>query len=93
MNDLIRKKDAIGIIIKMGMCTMSSFAYERLLNGIEDLPSAELEERTAKVSNQIFNNSNPYTVGAWIGTCECGELVSYSSKYCHVCGARLDWGE
>ena len=48
-------------------------------------------ERTAKVSNQIFNNSNPYTVGAWIGTCECGELVSYSSKYCHMCGAKLDW--
>ena len=49
------------------------------------------KERTAKVSNQIFNNSNPCTVGAWIGTCECGELVSYSSKYCHMCGAKLDW--
>lgn len=49
------------------------------------------KERTAKVSNQIFNNSNPYTVGAWIGTCECGELVSNSSKYCHMCGAKLDW--
>ena len=48
-------------------------------------------ERTTKVGNQIFNNSNPYTVGAWIGTCECGELVSYSSKYCHMCGAKLDW--
>ena len=48
-------------------------------------------ERTAKVGNQIFNNSNPYTVGAWMGTCECGELVSYSSKYCHMCGAKLDW--
>ena len=47
-------------------------------------------ERTAKVSNQTFNNSNPYTVGAWIGTCECGELVSYSSKYCHMCGVRLE---
>ena len=59
----------------------------------ENIPSAELKERTAKVSNQIFNNSNPYTVGAWMGTCECGELVSYSSKYCHMCGAKLDWGE
>ena len=49
------------------------------------------KERTAKVSNQIFNNSNPYKVGAWIGTCECGELVSYSSKYCHMCGAKLEW--
>ena len=49
------------------------------------------KERTAKVSNQIFNNPNPYTVGAWIGTCECGELVSYSSKYCYMCGAKLDW--
>ena len=59
----------------------------------KNIPSAELKERTAKVSNQIFNNSNPYTVGAWMGTCECGELVSYSSKYCHMCGAKLDWGE
>lgn len=58
---------------------------------VENIPSAELKERTAKVSNQIFNNSSPYTLGTWIGTCECGELVSYSSKYCHICGARLDW--
>ena len=57
----------------------------------KNIPSTEPKERTAKVSNQIFNNSNPYTVGAWIGTCECGELVSYSSKYCHMCGAKLDW--
>ena len=91
MNDLIRRQDVIDAL-EQRLEDDYLDGYE-LLKYIKDLPSAELEERTAKVSNQIFNNSNPYTVGAWIGTCECGELVSYSSKYCHVCGARLDWGE
>ena len=50
-------------------------AWNRAM-GATDMNVGE-KERTAKVSNQIFNNSNPYTVGAWIGTCECGELVSY----------------
>lgn len=58
--------------------------------GVKDI-NVPGKERTAKVSNQIFNNPNPYTVGAWIGTCECGELVSHTSKYCHMCGAKLDW--
>lgn len=50
------------------------------------------KERTAKVGDQIFNHSYPHILGAWMGTCECGELVSYSNKYCHMCGAKLDWG-
>ena len=58
---------------------------------IAKFPSAEPEERTAKVSNQLFHNPNPNVVGAWIGTCECGKLVTYSSKYCSECGARLIW--
>ena len=83
MSDLISREDAINAMIMLGV--------KRAAAVLESLPSAELKERTAKVSNQIFNNSNPYTVGAWIGTCECGELVSSSSKYCHICGAKLDW--
>ena len=79
--DLISRQAALDAVNDCGIC----------IQKILDIPSAEPSERTAKVSNQIFNNSNPYTVGAWIGTCECGELVSYSSKYCHMCGARLEW--
>ena len=85
MNDLIRKKDAIGIIIKMGMCTMSSFAYERLLNGIEDLPLVEPEERTAKVNGAGFG---------LIGHCECGTpIMSGKWEYCPTCGCKLDWND
>ena len=36
----------------------------------KNIPSAELKERTAKVSNQIFNNSNPYTM--------CGAKLDWS---------------
>ena len=91
MSDLIDRKIAVeGVqeLFSMGDCYCDKLSIIGMLNS---LPSAESEERTVKVSNQIFNNSNPYIIGAWIGTCECGELVSYSSKYCHMCGARLEW--
>ena len=71
-------------------CSIKTKEYYSVTEAIMAWNTA-MGERTAKVSNQIFNNSNPYTVGAWIGTCECGELISYSSKYCHMCGAKLDW--
>lgn len=92
MSDLISRQKALDGLkyeIKYGaeidMCGLDT-AYDI----IENIPTVDLE-RTTKVSNQIFNNSNPHTIGAWVGTCECGELVSYSSKYCHMCGAKLDW--
>ena len=87
MSDIINRQDAIKAL---GDAHFQN--YGNAIMVIQELPSVEPKERTAKVSNQIFNNVNPYTVGAWIGTCECGELVSYSSKYCHMCGAKLDWG-
>ena len=95
MNNLIYRNQVIEAISELPV-KVDNLGYTWMIAGdvlkqIDDIPSVELEERTAKVSNQILNNSNPYTVGAWIGTCECGELVSYSSKYCHMCGARLDW--
>ena len=94
MSDLIKREEVLKKLnyeMKYG-AIIDQCGLDTAYDIIENIPSAELKERTAKVSNQIFNNSNPYTVGAWIGTCECGELVSYSSKYCHMCGAKLDWG-
>lgn len=92
MSDLISRQKALdGLKYEMkygaeiDICGLDT-AYDI----IENIPTVDLE-RTAKVSNQIFNNAKSYIVGAWIGTCECGELVSYSSKYCHMCGAKLDW--
>lgn len=88
MDELVKKQDVIDAI---HYYIESGYKYD-IFQELENLPSVE-PKRTAKVNNQIFNNSNPYTVGAWIGICECGELVSYSSKYCHTCGAKLDWSE
>ena len=48
------------------------------------------KERTAKVTN-IHERIGENTVFTLIGKCECGELVSSWSKYCHNCGARLEW--
>ena len=76
----------------MGVRYVTAEVFDKVTSKVvEDVLKSIKIERIAKVSNQIFNNSNPYTVGAWIGTCECGELVSYSSKYCHMCGVKLDW--
>lgn len=98
MDNLIKREDAIDKIYEVyeyefptASGAFDEFVTMIIPNILRNLPSAELKERTTKVGNQIFNNSNPHTVGAWIGTCECGELVSYSSKYCHMCGAKLDW--
>lgn len=92
MSDLIDRQALKESIEKLYQCDWKVIRDTMFIaQVIDELPSAEPEERTAKVNNQIFNNSSPYTVGAWIGTCECGELVSYSSKYCHMCGARLEW--
>ncbi len=96
MSDLVRREDVAEALYQAIRTTLTGTFTDSMSLAIamtKNIPSAELKERTAKVSNQIFNNSNPYTVGAWIGTCECGELVSYSSKYCHMCGAKLDWSE
>lgn len=92
MSDLISRQDAIDVleILADKMSDEGQTVMAQVVAVLKDLRSVE-PERIAKVSNQIFNNSNPYTVGAWIGTCECGELVSYSSKYCHMCGAKLEW--
>lgn len=86
-DELVKKQDVIDAI---HYYIESGYKYD-IFQELKNLPSVELKERTAKVSNQIFNSTKPYTIGAWIGTCECGELVSYSSKYCHMCGAKLDW--
>ena len=94
MSDLIRREDVAEALYQAIRTTLTGTFTDSMSLAIamaNNLPSAELKERTAKVSNQIFNNSSPDTVGAWIGTCECGELVSYSSKYCHMCGAKLNW--
>ena len=92
MNDLISRQKALdGLKYEMQYgAVIDQCGLDTAYDIIENIPSAD-PERTTKVSNQIFNSANPYTVGSWIGTCECGELVSYSSKYCHMCGARLDW--
>lgn len=94
MSDLIRRQDAIdacrSVADNINSPTDQQIGAEYCLDLIKEIPYAE-PERTAKVRNQIFNNSHPYTIGAWLGICECGELVSYTSKYCHMCGAKLDW--
>lgn len=93
MSDLISRQKALDGLkyeIKYG-AEIDRCGLDTAYDIIENIPTVDIE-KTTKVSNQIFNNSNPYTtIGAWIGTCECGELVSYSSKYCHMCGAKLDW--
>ena len=67
------------------------------IKAIRGLPSVE-PKRTAKVGNiQVEWGDDEYIndrMGAMYhyGNCSnCGKTVSHSQKYCHECGARLEW--
>jgi len=51
----------------------------------------EAEERTAKVTNIEFVQTNGYAVGTYLGDCECGHKAISWNKYCPSCGAKLEW--
>ena len=59
---------------------------------IEDLPSAEIQERTAKVT-RVERKS----VTLFVWKCEnCGQYMHKTSwsrpvNYCSHCGSKLDW--
>ncbi len=59
-----------------------------------------IEERTAKVENiKVEWGDDEYVHDRMgdmyhYGDCgNCGQTVSHNQKYCHECGARLEWDE
>lgn len=86
---------------------MEEWVYKHDKNFVENFEKKKAEmyeawnrriERTAKVENiQVEWGDDEYVndrMGAMYhyGDCgNCGETVSHNQKYCHECGARLEW--
>ena len=85
MDDLISRDDVYNVLKKVNIREMPIYVFDKLWNGIRDLPSIEPEERTAKVEQQEIWKE---------GMCaSCGRNVYNHAKYCDECGCRLIWGD
>ena len=88
MSDLI-SREATKMIIMMKPYDWSNITERReMLNEIDNLPSAEIEEQTAKV--EIVEKPNVYKCS------KCGQYFHSTAwgspvLYCSRCGAKLDW--
>ena len=103
MSDLISRQDAIDAIQAGADKIDSPFSafwqgLKIAQNIVESIPSVEPEERTAKVENiEVEWGDDEYVHDRMgdmyhYGNCgNCGETVSHNQKYCHHCGARLEW--
>lgn len=80
MDDLIRRDDVYGVLKKVNIREMPIYVFDKLWNGVRDLPSAE-PERKAKVKE------------GWglAMCCACKKRVFPYDKYCPNCGCRLEW--
>lgn len=85
MSDLIRRQDVIDAL-ELGLENDYVDATE-LLAYVKQLPSAEPEERTAKVKNY----QDLFGLGGYGDCSECGAEVNEQYIYCPNCGARLEW--
>ena len=89
MSDLISRQDALDAVNDCGIC----------IQKILDIPSAEPEERAAKVIDHKFRISVSLNVVGEpiIGhemLCEnCKKKVLAGDDYCSHCGSKLIWDE
>ena len=82
MRDLISRQVVIDAL-ELGLENDYVDATE-FLTFIKQLPSAEPEERTAKVTDNVIH----------VICCEkCKRVISIIDDYCPRCGAKLDWSE
>lgn len=96
MSDIIERQKALdGLKYEMEYgAVIDQCGLDTAYDIIKDLPSAEIPERTAKVT-QIERKS----VTLFVWKCEnCGQYMHKTSwsnpvNYCSSCGARLDWSE
>lgn len=100
MSDLIDRQALKESIEKLYQCDWKVVRDTMFIaQAIDDLPSAEPEERTAKVMKHKYwlgvslNVVGGHTIGyEWI--CEnCKKKVLNGDDYCSHCGARLEWNE
>lgn len=86
MSDLIDRQNAIDVleILADKMSDEGQTVMAQAVAVLKDLRSEE-PERTAKV---IYRST---TMGLSFCCGNCGKPVHSEGKYCHHCGARLEW--
>ena len=88
MSDIINRQDAIKAL---GDAHFQN--YGNAIMVIQELPSVEPKERTAKVIDKSVGRHSIFDFD-WIGKCEkCGNEIQYAFDYCPYCGSKLDWSE
>ena len=88
MSDIINRQDAIKAL---GDAHFQN--YGNAIMVIQELPSVETIERTAKVIDKSAGRHSIIEFD-WVGKCEkCGNGIQYAFDYCPYCGSRLDWSD
>ena len=88
MSDIINRQDAIKAL---GDAHFQN--YGNAIMVIQELPSVETIERTAKVIDKSVGRHSIIDFD-WVGKCEkCGNGIQYAFDYCPYCGSKLDWSE
>ena len=88
MSDLISRDDVYGVLKKVNIREMPIYVFDKLWNGIRDLPSIEPEERMTKVEHK----SDIYVKWEECGNCHAIGMY-HGWNYCPKCGVKLDWNE
>ena len=98
MSDLISRQ-AVLIRVKE-YYENPSYLYPMLISELENLPSAEPEERTAKVERKGYvvaqqvtatTSHIPTQAVTWDECGSCHIKLGARWQYCPSCGARLEW--
>ena len=96
MSDFIRREDVVEALYQAIRTTLTGTFTDSMSLAIamaNNIPSAELEERTAKVESITFSINPPN----YIWKCsKCGQYFHQTSwgnpvNYCSSCGAKLKW--
>lgn len=95
MSDLIKREEVLKKLnyeMKYG-AVIDQCGLDTAYDIIENTPSAELKERTAKVvSDDVIITVNGYRYHYEEYLCNaCKKKVFSYDSYCSHCGAKLDW--
>lgn len=91
MDDLISRDDVYNVLKKVNIREMPIYVFDKLWNGIRDLPSIEPKERTVKVAS-VYKPIEGTDNVIHVTCCEkCERVVSIFDDYCPGCGAKLEW--